>query len=351
MNRLASPCVGVTALCCAALAPAGDPPITLESLRAEHAAHAAALRTLIVEEDVQTRLAAGGLEARVRERLEDRLEAQRQRFYEAVDCSEDSAEALLLAEQRFDAAHDAHQVEGRLAAFAANARQSSRQRAAFDFVAQRVRIEQRDLRDLDALAERFAVPARERVNLDCTRTVISTAGYSLLVNRDESLATVSTGSTRPLTERLVLLGIVPERLLDGRYPTRVTREADGSILLRAQRPDMDGLAFEIVLRPDEGRYATRITRYDRAGARLHELHAADYRRLAPGMSAPFFTETFERLSGQAGVRSVSRMVTRVQVNPDAPAALFEAPRTARVQPLDASARAAYVSRDRGAQPK
>lgn len=114
------------------------------------------------------------------------------------------------------AAHNARQVEQRMTVWQANTLQATQQNAAYDFIGHRASVRQRDTRDLQALSTSFGVPESQLANLDCTRTVINTAGYSLLINRDDSVATISLGSTRPLTERLLLMGIVPERLLDAR---------------------------------------------------------------------------------------------------------------------------------------
>lgn len=317
---------------------AADPIPTLESLRAAHLAHAAALSSLLVEQEVTADYSAAGLDERVRERIEQRLAAQQARSEAGDGCGEASTEALLMA------TFHAEQVEQRMAAWQANTLQCTRQSGAYDFVGQRASVRQRDTRDLRTLSQSFGIPESQLANLDCTRTIISTAGYSLLINRDASVATVSLGSTRALTERLLLMGIVPARLFDCDYATRISRGADGAVLLQANWPNGEHLAFEVVLRPEAGQLATRITRYDRNGTKVHEFQAADFRAVAAGVAAPFFTDSFERLGQGQGARRVTRTVKRIDVNANLPAGLFAAPPTARLDAIDGPAAEAYASR-------
>lgn len=71
---------------------AADPLPTLDSLRAEHLAHAAALTSLVVEEEVTADYTAAGLDDRVREHLEQRMSGRQARCEAGRDCAEISAE-------------------------------------------------------------------------------------------------------------------------------------------------------------------------------------------------------------------------------------------------------------------
>lgn len=324
---------------------AAQPP-TVESLRAEHAAHALAIRSLVTVEVVQTHNPRSPTwEAQTRGYLERRVASERERIVStaaALDVPE--SERGLLSQQRMRAQGSADLPAEYMPVWWANEHEYTRQRLVCDFAGQRLRLEQRDLRDLAQLRTQFGIVPEQDQNLDSTRTLIVTAGYTLLVNRDDTFATVLRGGSRGLADRLLLLGVVPAAMLDGRYPLDVAVNPDGTIGVRGAHPDSGLAAFELTLRAEQGHHMTHMIRYGRDGEPIEELTLSDYRRVTPGTSAPFHTEMTRGLGGALGERSETREVASIELNAPVENATFEPPSGARVGALDPEAWEAYKNR-------
>jgi|GEM_PF-6566599 len=341
MHRLTSSAL-VALFCCSVTWVRADAPLSLKALSAEHAAHAAAVRSLAIEETVVTDMPrTAALRMRIGNRLEERVAAQRGRFYQGLTLTDASPEELLMAEQRFNESGKPRFPAECLSAWQANERVPTRQNQAYDYSGQRVRVEQRDLRNLDEVSAQFGVPESQRRNLDATRTIINTTDYSLMFDRVHSSATVLGGSTQGLRERRMLMGIVPAPILSGRLATRITTGPDGAIQLSADWPDSEQVIFELTLRGKSGHHLTHLVRYDRTGERILEIDASDYRLVKPNTWMPFHTEFTQRLGAGAGERTETRDVVSVQVNPTLSASTFRAPGGMHVQGLDPVAWNAY----------
>lgn len=336
----------VSLLFCAAAPVQAAAPATAESLHAEHAAHASAIRSLVAVEVVQTHNPRSPTwEAQTRGYLERRVAAERERIASAVATLDvPESERGLLAEQRMREMRTADLPAEFMPVWWANEHEQTRQRHVCDFAGQRLRLEQRDLRDLAQLRAQFGVVPEQDQNLDSTRTLVVTPGYTLMVNRDDTLATVLRGGSRGLADRLLLLGIVPAAMLDGRYPLDVSVNPDGTISVRGALPDSGLAAFELTLRAERGHHMTHMVRYGRDGEPIEELTLSDYRRVPPGAWAPFRTEMTRRLGGELGERSETREVASIELNAPVEDATFEPPTGARVGALDPEAWEAYKSR-------
>lgn len=357
MKRIALSAMVVLALASPSFARA-DASVTLETLRTLHAAHAEAIRTLVIEEAVRTdNPHSAAEETHLLNRLSERAAIQQERAAGQRGLAELSdAEKELIAAQQSRRADDAAAppLERRkptvsdlpaeyMPVWRANQRQQTRQRHFYDYAGQRHRLEMRDRRDLNQLAHEFGIVESQRRNLDASRTMIITAAHSIMLNHDDSIATVLAGSTKSLDERLELLGIVPPRLLSGVVPVEISRNPDGNISLQGRLPETGQLVLEITLRAEDYRM-THMARYGRGGDLIREVTATDYRRVGPDAWAPFHVETTQRLGGDSGLRRETREVRRIELNPPLTETLFEPPSSAQLHPIDPAAWEAFTAR-------
>ncbi|MEP0845408.1 MAG: hypothetical protein HRF50_01145 [Phycisphaerae bacterium] len=322
------------------------PAVTVETLRAEHAAHAAAVHSLLVVEVVETHNPRTPTwEAQTRSYLERRAAAERARIAaDAAELQVPDSERRLVTEQRMREQPTTDLAAEYMPVWWANENERTRRRVACDFAGQRLRLEQRDLRDLTQLRAQFGIVAEQDQNLDSTRTLIITAGYTLLLNRDDTMATVLRGGTSSFAERLELLGIIPARLLDGRFPVELSDNPDGSINARGALPDTGQVIFELTLRREPGHHMTHMVQYSRTGEVVADLELSDYRHVAPGVWAPFHAETSRRLGGSLGERTETHEVASLEVNPPLDGSTFEPPAGIGVVSMDPQASEAYKNR-------
>lgn len=329
-----------------------DSPVSVDTIRAEHAAHAAGIRSLVIEETVRTHNPRSAAEeAELLNHLNQREAAYRQHVAaELAERDLSRVEQTFLLERRMRESGRAELAAAVVPAWRANEHEWTQQRRFYDFVGRRERLEQRDLRDLAEIMRDQGIPDGQLPNLDLTKIFINTRDYSLIVNRDRTNAALLRGSTQGLDERLILLGIVPERLLGGAFTIDVSANPDGATLLQGRVPGAERPAFEITLRSDDGRRMQRLVQYDDKCEVKYEALLEDYRRTDSGQVLPFRTRSVRNLGREIGQRTEAREVTRIELNPALPADVFQAPRGARLQPLDPAALANYKARWPASEP-
>lgn len=307
-------------------------PYSLESLQAEHAAHAAAIQSLVVEEIVHTQ------DARTPEREAELRERLSARAAERPGAADGAAAAGSRADRY-------------MPVWLANGTVATREKYTLDATTGRYRHETTDLRDLDAIAAELDLSATQMRNLDQSRTTIGGSNYSVMITRftpSDALAVVLPGSAHAAQQRLDLLGIVAPRYLSADWPTEVTTDAAGDIHVRTTRPGTDSVAVELVLRGAEGHHLKHLVAYDEDGERVHEIKAGDYRTVEPGVQVPFRVETWRRYGGNAGERNETHEVERVAVNSRLAADAFDVPEGVRLQRMNADAWEAFQA-DRAAR--
>ncbi|MEP0847499.1 MAG: hypothetical protein HRF50_11885 [Phycisphaerae bacterium] len=329
-----------------------DSPASVDTIRAEHAAYAAAVRSLVVEETVRTHNPRGAAEeAELVNFLNQREAAYRQHVAaELAERDLSRAEQTFLLEQRMRKSGRAELAAEVVPAWRANEHEWTQQRHYYDFVGRRERLEQRDLRDLAEIVRDQGIPDSQLPNVDLSKTFINTRDYSLIVDRDRTNAALLRGSTQGLDERLILLGIVPERLLSGAFTIDVSANPDGATLLQGRVAGAEHPTFEITLRGEEGHRMSRLVQYDDKCEAKYEVLLDDYRRTDSGQVLPFRTRSVRNLGREIGQRTETREVTRIELNSALPADVFQAPRGARLQPLDPAALAAYKARSPASEP-
>ncbi len=326
---------------------AAEPP-TLHSLRALHAAHRAELRTLQLEETVRRhkpRTAAE--EARLLSHLQQRAATHRQRLQEqASQAGLSPPEQTLIVAQRMRDSGYADFASDTMPVWRANQEEWLSQRHAYDFTARRHRIDQRDLRDVPALMRELGVSEQQRPNLDQTRLMIVAPEYSLIGNCEAKALTVLQGSELGFEDRLLLCGIIPERLLSDACAIETSIADDGAIALRGQWVKTGMPAFECTLRAEPDHRMTRFARFNGDGEATHEIALTDYRSVGLTAWLPFRTHSTRRHGGDVGASIETRELVQVEINPALRPDAFDAPRGMRLQPLIPAAWEAYQARSR-----
>ncbi len=335
------------------------PAVTVESLRAQHAEYAAKLHRLTVTEVVRVQfLNSEQYQSQLARAAEQRRAAQKRAFLNGRDLASLTPEERAKAEQRFERAHPSDSTNLWDVIWDANTERKVRRQTSYDFDKRRVRMEQTDLRDLSALAQRCGIPENpaQLRSLDQTHTEIDTPSYHLLMYPKWTDAAVQVDRGSPnvaLTERLERLGIVPAELLDGKYPTRVTTEADGTLMLRGDWAGSQQAAFEIKLDASALHLMTHEVRYNRKGERVFELSVREP-EFADPTGIPFAMASISTrfFPNAGGMQHVERHVVEEQgINPILGDALFIAPAGARLEAGDAAALAAYQAGQKPAAPK
>lgn len=323
---------------------AGEPATatTLVSIRAEHAARAGAIRTLVIEEEVYTQESRSPeLEAARRARLEDLVTKRAERVVASLNQEKlTPAELQRVSRRALDDARSVLDPEQAMLVWAANEEITARQRSSYDFVGLQCRVEQRDLRDLDGISKQLGITDLQRASLDATLTTIETREFTLRVALADELATVLRGSSFLLGERLELCGVLPAEWLTGSFPTQVTAGEDGTVRLRTHWDDSERPALDVCL--DRRGRVRSLVHYGRDGEKVREVQLSDYRQVDPGVWIPFHSESYRRLGPHSGERTEVRDVVSVQVNRPLADDAFEAPRGARLQPMDPTALSAYL---------
>lgn len=310
--------------------------ITLEDVRAAHAARADSIRTLVIDEIVQThRTRSPDDLERLRQTMEDRVLRQRERLLGDPSCEPLAPEELIKLEIRVREEVNTELPDQVLAVTHANADLRTREKATIDFARQRSCREQRDLRDLARLARENSIPESQLRNLTATRTLIDTASYSIIVNDDATLATVLRGSTTPIEHRRALLGIASPRMLAGTLPTTVQPRGDGTIAVQAKMRDSEQVAFELTLQNAPGYPMTKLVQYGADGALVRELRLSDYRVVHGGVALPYHSEFLQ--TSASGVQNETRDVQEVVLNSEVVRKTFLPPRKARLHGFDLDA--------------
>ncbi len=316
---------------------------TLESIRAAQEARSGAIKTLVIEERVVTRRQNSEWhEDHVFSRMQDRVERAEQRAWENVACEPTTVEEMLELEQRVRAAGDEGFPEEILSVLIANRMTLTQDHSVYDFPASRYRLRHTDLRDLRNLADEHSLPDRQFGNLTATKTLVGGPSYSILLNHDATVATLLSGGSRPITERLELLGIAPTRLLTWKSPCTVESNGQGRIVVRGLRMESEGIAFELTLENRPGYPMSRLVRYGPAGEIHEELSLSDFRAAEGGTMVPYRSVQTRRMGDAGGaVQSVVRDVVNLQINKPVSAEAFVVPSTARLTALEADAVSAY----------
>ncbi len=332
----------------------GDSPVTLDAIKAEHAAHAAALGTLKTVEQIEIQIsnAAEFQRSVIEQGAERRREAQRKVFFRDVDLSKLTPEQRAKLEQRFEQAHPKSDVAAKLAEWKANEQRSLVQFGYYDFGSRRVREDLSDMRDVRAIAKSSGIPdsPAHLLNLDQTRTDIQTPSYGATVrpaygNDQRELVVLDKGSPEALlSERLERMGIIPQQYLDSRFAIKLSTAPDGSILLCGSQPGSDQPAFEFTLDAGPGHYLTRAEKYDGDGKRTLDLVVEDI-RTNNDVTVPFHTQSTKYFPNMGGmVQTESRLIEEFTLgfaNAHLPDSLFVGPATGRIQALDRAATDAY----------
>ncbi len=296
--------------------------VSLESIRAAHQARAAAIQTLVVDEHSVTRRRISEThEDSVFNRMQGRVVRAEQRARESAVCEPTTPEEMAAFEERVREAGKENFPEEIRSVLLANRMMLTDDHSVYDFQSSRYCCKRNDVRDLKKLAVEYGLPEHQMRNLTASGATVGCAVYSASVDEAGTSGALVRGSGALLIERLELLGIAPQRLLDWKRPTTVAFDQEGQIVLRGDGMDGSGPAFEMTLKNKPGYPMVHLTQYKPDGTVTLDLTLSDARVIADGIAVPF-QSVLTRQLGDMGEQTTVRKVTSIELNQPVPLDLF-----------------------------
>ncbi len=315
--------------------------VSLGNIRAAHQARAAAIRTLVIDEHTAMRRTGSEThEDSLYNQMQERVMRAKQAARERAVCEPTTPEELTAFEEHIREAGNEDFPEEIRSVLLANRVKLTNDRSVYDFEASRYYCKQTDLRDLPELAQEYGIPEYQLSNLTASKSLMGTAGYSVLINDSETVATLLRGGLQPTKLRRELLGIAPEPLLDWQWPATIEVESNGQIVARGTRGRSAELVFELTFSSAEGYPMTHLVQYGSGGTIMREVTLSEFRAAGDGTLIPFRSVEWKRL-GAAGEQVTVRQVTSVEINSTLPGDAFRLPAGAHLSALEADAVPAY----------
>ena len=156
--------------------------------------------------------------------------------------------------------------------------------AVYDVGRQRLRLEDKDTRDIAALANEYQLDFQQKLTLDQTRIQIFTRSLHVMMFEaatPKPLAAVSEGSAATLQQLFTTLGLLPAFVLEGEPEVKVSAK-DDVIVLTSRYPD--GTRYEAEI--DAVSYAVRSFRRFIDDKLLDAVTNDDFRTVN-GVALPF----------------------------------------------------------------